>query len=233
MDVYQIAKSNDRETYRFVGFPTSFVNYIRRKIISSIPTRAIDAIVVTHNNTILNDETIAHRLALLPLTSDYLDEDAHIMIDVHNDTLLPMSVTSTDIHINNINVSCLHENVIICPLLAGQSLMLTASTVAGTGKTHAKWSAGLAYMSFADKKQIQREEKTDPPLDILPDIKTALTAYAQLLADRNMSHHITETNRIIDLTVETMSSYTCHQLLAKAIDLIINEELQNSMSIQG
>jgi DNA-directed RNA polymerase II subunit RPB3 len=61
-------------TFLFRNTNFSLINSLRRIIISEVPTIAIDLVYIESNTSSLHDEFIVHRLSLLPLFSENINE---------------------------------------------------------------------------------------------------------------------------------------------------------------
>src|SRR3970040_21119 len=64
--------SKEPETLRFVlsDASTAFANALRRIMVSEVPVMAIDDVMILDNNSVMYDEILAHRLGLVPITTD-------------------------------------------------------------------------------------------------------------------------------------------------------------------
>lgn len=76
VNISEVKYDNTNNILKFVlsGTDLSMANSLRRTMISEVPTLAIENVTIFENTTCLNDEFIAHRLGLIPLTSDCVDE---------------------------------------------------------------------------------------------------------------------------------------------------------------
>ncbi|HIP75315.1 MAG TPA: DNA-directed RNA polymerase subunit D, partial [Thermococcus paralvinellae] len=71
MKIKILEKGEDAVRFILEGVDTAFANALRRTIIGEVPTFAIDEVEFYENDSALFDEIIAHRLAMIPLTTPY------------------------------------------------------------------------------------------------------------------------------------------------------------------
>lgn len=146
----------------------SVANAIRRVSIAEVPTIAIDLVEVIENSSVLCDEFIAHRLGLIPLTSDsasdYLlpseyegdDEmktDVYLNLAVRCSSDRTLDVTTNHFLCQNTKIKPVNykskesisdergaPGVLIVKLRKNQELIVKCIARKGIGKDHAKWS---------------------------------------------------------------------------------------------
>jgi len=135
-------------TFILKGFNNGIANSLRRIILSEIPILSIDVVQVYQNDSLLDDEFIAHRLGMVVLDSSAiysgkLNRDTKITftLDVTCDSYETIDVTVDMIKSDNSHVKCLYPDTILTRLFKGQTLKLLASAKIGVGKDHAKWSS--------------------------------------------------------------------------------------------
>lgn len=165
----------------------SIANALRRVMIAEVPTIAIDLVEIEVNSSVLNDEFIAHRLGLIPLTSDramamrfsrdcdacdgdgqceFCSVEFHLRVKCMTDQTL--DVTSKDLISSDPTVvpvdvadpsadSPDHRGIIIVKLRRGQELKLRAIARKGIAKDHAKWSPA-ATVTFMYEPEIHINE---------------------------------------------------------------------------
>jgi len=145
---------------RLGGIDRSYANAIRRLAISSVPTMAIDDVVILENSSVMFDELLSHRLGLIPLRTHLnrynLPEDCDcksplgcpkcrvlLVLDAEA-TDKVRSVTSADLVSEDPETVAVSSNIPIVRLAPGQKVKLEAYARLGKGSEHAKWQATSA-----------------------------------------------------------------------------------------
>jgi DNA-directed RNA polymerase subunit D len=153
----EVVESKENEmVFDITGVEPQVVNALRRTILGEVPVMAISEVTFYENDSVMPDEYVAHRLGMVPLTTDlkaYKPEDGN-SVDFNLDEQGPKMVYSSDLKTGDPKVKPVSGKVPIAELLAGQRLRLEAKAVLGKGEDHARWQAGNAfYRNLAVEKK--------------------------------------------------------------------------------
>ncbi len=147
-----IKKEKDNTlTFELKDASPAYANALRRTIMREVPVMAIKEVDIYENTSSLFPEYIAHRLGMIPLTTDLtayvLPENCCggncskcstiLTLDVEG----PKTVYSKDLKPTDENVTPAYENIPIIKLIEGQRLRLEAKAVLGRSKDHARWQS--------------------------------------------------------------------------------------------
>ena len=67
----EIIEQNERKiVVKLKNVPLQYANALRRICLTGIPVFAIDDVVIIENSSVLADEGVAHRLAMIPIRTD-------------------------------------------------------------------------------------------------------------------------------------------------------------------
>ncbi|ANF22857.1 DNA-directed RNA polymerase subunit D [Thermococcus piezophilus] len=156
-------KREDSIKFILEGVDIPFANALRRTILSEVPTFAVDEVELFENDSALFDEIIAHRLAMIPLTTpagrfplDALELDDYTVI-LSLEAEGPGMVYSGDLKSDDPDVRPANPNIPIVKLAEGQRLTLNAYAKLGRGKDHAKWQPGFVYYKYLTKIHVSKE----------------------------------------------------------------------------
>ncbi len=153
-------KATGRVTFLLKGATPAFANVMRRVMIESVPTMAIDTVEFKENGSILYDEIIAHRLGMIPIKTDLKSYTLPLQCKCKGEgcarctlkmTLKakgPCVVYASDIKSKDPKVKPAFGDMPIVKLLKGQELEIEATATLGQGKQHVKWSPGLAWYVY-------------------------------------------------------------------------------------
>jgi DNA-directed RNA polymerase subunit D len=143
------SKSEQEIVFTLSNATVSFANMLRRYMINSVPTFAIEEVSVYENNSSFFDEYIAHRLGLIPLTtpSDAKPGDeVTLMLDITGPGVFyAESLKSTDK-----NIVPVYPKMPIIKLLDEQNIRMECKAVLAPGKKHARHQPGLAVYEITE-----------------------------------------------------------------------------------
>ncbi len=166
----RILEQNDRYL-KFVisGLTPPLVNAFRRVLLADVPVLAIDEVVILDNTSIMFDEVLAHRLAMIPLKTDLrklpkIEEceegivdpsQCTVKIELQVEAKEPMIVYSRDLKPEDPAFGPVYEDIPIVKLAKGQRIILEAYARLGRAREHVKWQACLAaYYYYPDVKVV-------------------------------------------------------------------------------
>ena len=141
--------------FTLTGASPAFANAMRRAMIGEVPTLAIEDVRIYDNTSALFDEMLAHRIGLIPITTDlttYSTKEtcscggagcpgctATYTLSVEG----PRTVTSSDLIPQDPGAAPVYDNIPIVKLTKGQKLVIEARAILNIGRAHAKWQPTL------------------------------------------------------------------------------------------
>ncbi len=156
MNIRIISLTEDKLTFLLEGVDTAFANALRRTMMSEVPIMAIEDIFYFDNTSLIPDEVLAHRIGLVPLTTDLEDyllpEDCDceselgcpkcrviltLDVEAEDDTI---TVYSGEMESEDPNIVPASKNIPLAKLAPNQAIRFEAYAQLGKGKEHAKWS---------------------------------------------------------------------------------------------
>lgn len=153
---FQILEKDDNSVKLIVrGVNVSFMNSLRRIALTEVPSMAIDEVVMIENSSVLHDEILAHRLGLIPLSTDLdsynLPEECSCESELGCSlcsVALNMDVKavngvktvySGDLESRDPGIQPVSDKIPIIKLVPEQKVKFEAYARLGRGKKHAKW----------------------------------------------------------------------------------------------
>jgi len=171
MKVEVLEKNDDFVRFSVEGISEGFANGLRRAMMMETPTMAIEWVDFVKNSSVLNDEIIAHRLGLIPLTFNpklyNFPEKCKCggkgcslcQVKLKLKKKGPCMVYSGDLQSTAKDVKPLYDKIPIVELFEGEELELEAIAQLGLGKDHAKWQAGIVGYRKNGEKYIFNLER--------------------------------------------------------------------------
>lgn len=163
-----VSKDDKHMSIRLKDVPLQYANALRRICLNGIPVFAIDTVEIAENSSVMADEGLAHRLALVPLLTDlsrYVEpskcecegdagcSNCRVMLVLDSgDVDTTRTVVSGELVSEDEDIRPVSANIPLVDLAPGQKVKLEAYARLGRGSEHAKWNASnVATLVDADK----------------------------------------------------------------------------------
>ncbi len=233
-------KKDDQITFS-AELDESLANAIRRYV-DQIPILAVDEVEISKNDSPLYDETIAHRIGLVPLKMDKTISEK----SVEEITLVAKKEGIIYSEEMKGKVKPVYDKIPITVLKKGQELEVLATARVGKGNQHSKFSPGLMFYRNMIKVKVDK----DCPKEIInacPKEVFSLEAGKTVIIDeskcdmcevcvdmaRKMGKNcieLTSTGELV-LTVESFGQIDEKEIFKRAIEILEDDLKEVSKKI--
>jgi len=167
-----ISKDNQKIAVKLSGVPLQYANALRRVCLNGIPVFAIDTVDIIENSSVLPDEGLAHRLGLIPITTDLgrFNEpskcqcqseagcsNCKVMLVLDSgDSDVTRTILSNELSSEDDSIKPVSDKIQIVQLAPGQRIKIECYARLGRGTEHAKWnSANISILTDTDKEDVK------------------------------------------------------------------------------
>lgn len=167
-----ISKDNQKIVVKIKGMPLQYSNALRRVCLNGVPVFAVDTVDIIENSSVLPDEGLAHRLGLIPITTDLSRfnepskcecqsetgcSNCKVMLILDSgDSEVTRTVLSNELSSEDDSIKPVSEKIPIVQLAPGQRIKVECYARLGRGTQHAKWnSANISTLTDTDKDDVK------------------------------------------------------------------------------
>jgi len=164
-----VSHDKQRISIKIKDIPLEYANALRRICLNGIPVFAIDTVDIIENSSVLADEALAHRLALIPIKTDLTRfsepskcecksetgcSNCRVMLVLDSgDTDTTKTIFSNELSSEDKDVAPISDKIPIIRLAPGQRVKVEAYAKLGRGSEHAKWnSSNISVLTETGKK---------------------------------------------------------------------------------
>lgn len=185
MSLEVVSKDKHRISVKLKGIPLQYANAIRRICLNGVPVFAIDTVDIIENSSVLADEALAHRLALIPIRTDLKRfaepskceckseagcSNCRVMLVLDSgDADTTRTVISNELTSEDSDVKPVSEKIPIVQLAPGQKVKLEAYARLGRGIEHAKWNSSNISVLTETGKEDERVLTIESTGALLPE----------------------------------------------------------------
>ena len=172
MEIRMLEKDQLKLSFLVKGADVSYLNSLRRIMMNKVPTMAIEDVEIRKNSSVLYDETVAHRLGLIPIRTEsgcYVQREKctcggsgcdRCSVTYTLSVEGPGMVYSRDLIPQDPRAVPALDNIPITKLTKDQKVVLEARAVMSTGKVHSKWQPTTAC-GYKNYPEIEVSDRCD------------------------------------------------------------------------
>lgn len=167
-----VSKDSNKISIKLRDIPLQYANALRRVCLNGVPIFAIDTVDIVENSSVLPDEGLAHRLGLIPITTDLtrFNEPSEcqcesetgcsnckvmLVLDSGNSNTT-RTVLSDELLSEDDAIKPVSGKVPIVQLAPGQKIKIECYARLGRGTEHAKWNAAnISTLTDTDKENVK------------------------------------------------------------------------------
>ena len=220
----ELIEKNQNQTTFIVQTKESLANAIRRYI-NEIDILAIDEVEIFKNDSALFDETVAHRIGLIPLKSENSQKkELELKLSQNKEGIVYSGELkgSAEVVYGEIPITILNK---------GQEIEILAKARLGKGSEHAKFSPGILFYRNVseitmDKSFLEKIRKVCPDADIkekgnkitIKDNKkkSILEVCEGIVEKEKKEYNIEDSDELI-VTIESFGQINVKDIFSKAI----------------
>ena len=223
-----VEKNKDQMVF-LAEIDESLANVIRRYL-NEIPVLAIDEVDISKNDSSLYDETIAHRIGLIPIK---MDKTTNEKTDYK---LKLVSKTEGNVKSKELkgNVEVVYGEIPITYLTKGQEIELVGIAKLGKGSTHSKFSPGLLVYRKAleitlDRDFLDKIKKAYPRYEIkekgnkiiiMDDNKEEISDFIESIAEKAGKKAEIKEGKELVITLESFGQLDVREIFKKSIEAL-------------
>ncbi|MBI2151288.1 DNA-directed RNA polymerase subunit D [Candidatus Woesearchaeota archaeon] len=238
-------KKKSKLLFLIKGADEIFANTIRRLIVEEVPTLAVEDLEIKDNNSALYDEMLALRLGLIPIKTDLgsytLKEKCKCVGAGCARCELKMTLKASkkgyvyaeEAKSTDPKCSFVQEKMPIVKLISKQKVDVQMTAILGQGKTHIKWSPGMAFYKHEPVLKVGSVKNPDLVVEqctdgVFEQKGSKLIVVEEKVYDSNLLEHYAALDNGISLEhtdsilffVESWGQLSCKEMLSTAGEIL-------------
>jgi DNA-directed RNA polymerase subunit D len=201
----------------------SLANAIRRYS-NKIPILSIDEVEILKNDSALYDETIAHRVGMIPLENSGAKKEAELKLSVNREGIVYSGELKGETGI-------VYDKIPITILNKGQEIEILAKAKLGRGIEHSKFSPGIIFYRNAaeitvDKEFGEKIKRICPDAEIkekgnkiiiTDNKKDSMSDVCEGIAEKEGKKAEIEYKKELIITIESFGQINVKDILSKSV----------------